>query len=103
MQRATRIKNIIDDVLQPDFIQIINESFMHHVPDNSETHFKLIIVSKAFQNQKLITRHRVVNDLLQAEFDNGLHALSMNLFTPTEWKSKTNISQSPSCRDGYNK
>ena len=40
-----KIINIINDNLSPTVLNIVNESFMHSVPPNSESHFKIIIVS----------------------------------------------------------
>jgi len=66
-------------------LEVINESHNHHVPPNSETHFKVIISSSEFVGKRLIGRHRAVNEALAEEFSQGLHALSMHTFTPEEW------------------
>eukprot|EP00955_Chlamydomonas_euryale_P109018 365900-Chlamydomonas_euryale.AAC.8 len=49
-----------------------------------ETHFKVSIVSEAFEGMSLIKRHRWVNSLLEEEFGMGLHALSLVTKTPSE-------------------
>lgn len=84
--------------LSPVYLEVINESDNHHVPPNSETHFKVIIASEAFEGQRLIGRHRSVNQALADEFANGLHALSMHTFTPSEWQAEAEIPNSPKCR-----
>ena len=47
------VQQLISDKLQaeyqPDVLQLTNESFMHSVPEGSESHFKLVIVSDRFQ------------------------------------------------------
>eukprot|EP01031_Cornospumella_fuschlensis_P028131 gene28131-33970_t len=61
---------------------------MHNVPKGSESHFKLIIVSDAFQNLPLVQRHRKVFQAVNAELQaNGgsVHALSITAKTPAEW------------------
>lgn len=40
--------------LQPSYLEVINESYMHNVPKGSETHFKVIVVADTFQDMSLI-------------------------------------------------
>ncbi|MCZ4337455.1 BolA family protein [Shewanella colwelliana] len=84
--------------LSPVHLEVINESDNHHVPPNSETHFKVIIASEAFEGKRLIGRHRSVNEALADEFSQGLHALSMHTFTPSEWQAEGNVPDSPKCK-----
>ena len=41
-----------------------NESFMHNVPPNSETHFKLVIVSNDFEELTNVKRHQAIYNAL---------------------------------------
>ena len=41
------------------------QSYMHNVPRGSETHFKVVLVSEAFDGLSLIKRHRAVNSTLK--------------------------------------
>lgn len=48
------IKNVIEtklQVLQPQFLEVINESHKHNVPVGSESHFKVTIVSSEFNGK----------------------------------------------------
>lgn len=54
------IQKKIVDTLQPTHLEIINESRSHNVPKDSETHFKLIIVSDEFKGQTPLKKHRMV-------------------------------------------
>lgn len=77
------IKLKIENALKPSYFEIINESYMHNVSKGSETHFKVLVVSNEFDNKPLIKRHRIINELLEDELKNGVHALSIvvsNLF-----------------------
>tara|TARA_Y100000588_G_C14194046_1_gene899354 strand:+ start:746 stop:1063 length:318 start_codon:yes stop_codon:yes gene_type:complete len=101
MSRKQRIQEKLQNALQADFIEVIDESSSHSVPLGAESHFKCIVVSNAFQNQSKIKRHRQVNKLLKEEFDHGLHALSLKLFTKTEWRDNdASTLSSPACRGG---
>jgi Stress-induced morphogen (activity unknown) len=42
------IKDLLIDSFDPSILSIINESYMHNVPEGSESHFKVVIVSKYF-------------------------------------------------------
>jgi len=102
MTRKERINQLINQELTPVFLDVENESNRHHVPDGAETHFKLSIVSEKFNDLTRIARHRLVNNLLAGEFNSGLHALSLHLYTPEEWQSRgKEVPNSPACRDGY--
>jgi BolA family transcriptional regulator, general stress-responsive regulator len=102
LSRAQRIHQLINQALNPSFLQVENESNKHHVPKDAETHFHLLIVAEEFNNLPKIARHRMLNKLLAAEFNSGLHALSLHLYTATEWEDSKRIAiKSPSCLDGY--
>ena len=51
---------------------------------NGETHFYVHVISDKFQGMTQIKRHRAVNALLEAEFERGLHALSLRTKTWAE-------------------
>lgn len=102
--RKEQIINILENALSISHLQVNNESKFHHVPKDSETHFKVTIVSPDFEAKKLIQRHKQINQLLAAELANGLHALSIHAYTPTEWEARQPKSRpSPHCRDGFDK
>jgi BolA protein len=104
LSREVTITTCLNNAFDINHLEVVNESHRHHVPENAETHFKVTVVSDTFQNTPLIKRHRQINALLQEEFDNGLHALSIHAYTPTEWqKRQAKTKDSPSCRDGFDK
>lgn len=83
------------------FLDIQNESHMHNVPANSQTHFKVTVVSDAFVGQRLIARHRTINDLLADALAGPVHALALHTYTPDEWAARGGvITASPACRGG---
>ena len=87
--------------LKKEDIPVINESGGHNVPKGSETHFKVVVVSPEFDGTSRVDRHRRVSGLLAAEFDAGLHALSIHAFTEEEWSKRNGgVLASPACRGG---
>lgn len=97
--RFNRIKNTIEHIFNPVYYELENESHLHSVPLNSETHFKLLLVSECFQNLSRVQRQQLVYSKLSLEFSQGLHAFSQRLYTPQEWiELKDQVKfQSPQC------
>ncbi|MEX2327590.1 MAG: BolA/IbaG family iron-sulfur metabolism protein, partial [Pseudomonadales bacterium] len=48
-------------------MEVINESGNHNVPAGSESHFKVVLVADEFIDQRLVARHRRVNEILADE------------------------------------
>ena len=79
-------------------LQVINESGQHNVPEGSESHFKVVLVSNEFTGARLIARHRLVNDALADELAGEVHALSIHTYTPDEWHQRHgDVPMSPPC------
>ncbi len=49
-----------------------------------ETHYRVTLVSTAFDGLSRVARQRLVYQALGEEFETGLHALSLDLKTPSE-------------------
>jgi BolA protein len=83
------------------YLEVLNESHMHNVPVNSETHFKVTIVSNDFEGKRLIQRQRLVNQLLADELAGPVHALAQHTYTLAEWNKKNGQTpDSPNCLGG---
>ena len=99
MSRKLRIHDALSIELKPETLIVEDESHRHSVATGAESHFKVIAVSTQFENLSPIARHRLINALLTFEFTAGLHALSMHLYTPSEWLKKMgNVPNSPPCQ-----
>jgi BolA protein len=99
MSRKLRIHDALSLELMLDVLIIDDESHGHSVPVGSESHFKVVAVSNGFESLSPVARHRLVNKILAPEFKNGLHALSLHLFTPLEWEKRNHtVSKSPECQ-----
>ena len=100
-----KITTKLNNAFSPEHLEVINESFMHNVPEGSESHFKIIIVCDDFKDKMLITRHRLVNKVLQDELnkeqsEGGIHALALHTMTMEEWFKKGKAAESPECLGG---
>lgn len=90
--------------LVPVHISLDNESHMHAgFYEGKESHFKLVIVSDAFDGKRLAARHQMIYALINPYLiANGgtVHALVIHTYTPDEWQN--NAPDSPNCA-GQNK
>lgn len=87
--------------LNPEVLDIINETHLHNVPADAESHFKVVAVSKLFEGKMLIARHRMINAALSKELSGGIHALSLHTMTPSEYFKKAGkVTDSPECLGG---
>ena len=100
MNIKTSIENKLQS-LQPQFLEVINESYKHAVPAGSESHFKVIIVSDQFNGKRLVARHQQVNKILADELVHSIHALALHTMTQEEWAGNGEQSnESPPCLGG---
>ena len=75
----------------PESLDVADESHLHeghagHRP-GGETHFRVYIVSKAFEGKSRIERHRMINSLLAQELADRVHALAIKAHAPGENKA----------------
>ena len=91
MSAAARIRETLAAALAPERLEIVDESHLHAghagAPRGGESHFRVLIVSRAFEGESRVARQRRVNALLAGEFAAGLHALSLTTRTPAEDES----------------
>ncbi len=96
-----RIEEKLTAAFDPAHLDVANESGNHNVPAGSETHFKVVIVSRKFEGERLINRHRRVNETLADELAAGVHALAIHTYTAADWQRRFgNAPMSPPCRGG---
>ena len=98
------VQQEIEALLQrfnPDFLEVLNESHQHSVPPNSETHFKVVLVSPSFDGKRKVARHQQVYAALAAQLEGPVHALALHTYTPDEWRERQQAApQSPDCLGG---
>ena len=94
------IEQKLEDAFSPEFLEVVNESYMHNVPDGSESHFKVTVVSNEFEGKMLLARHRLVNKTLEEELK-SIHALAIHTLTPQQYFEKAGkVADSPECLGG---
>ena len=98
------IKDKIEEKLKTQilslYVEVINESPNHNVPDGAESHFKVIVVSNDFENMRPVQRHQLIYKALNEEMK-LIHAIAIHPFTKIEWdKNNQSSSDSPDCLGG---
>lgn len=101
------VQDVIESKLQSAFAPlhcvVENESHGHSGGKNADTHFKVVMVSEAFKEQKKVMRHQRVYACLSEELAAGVHALALHLYSPEEWALKGEAPASPKCMGGSKK
>ncbi len=101
MSIATTIENRVREEMPVAHLELVNESDQHNVPENSETHFRLVAVSEAFAGMPRVRRHQRIYALLGDLMPQPVHALRIHAWTPEEWNARGGrVEASPACRGG---
>ena len=85
MSIESQINEKLQAAYAPTHLEVENESHGHNVPKNSETHFRVLIVSTKFEGQSRVARQRMIYETLKVELQTGVHALAQRAYTPAEW------------------
>jgi len=100
MTVARSIEEKLTAALAPSHLEVINESGNHNVPPGSESHFKVVVVSPAFDGLRTLHRHRMVYGLLGEELAGPVHALALHTYDEAQWREVQAAPDSPQCRGG---
>ncbi len=74
-------------LLTPESMELLDESGQHIGHEGAQGgggHYQLIIVSPAFANKPLQSRHRMVYDALGGMMHKEIHALAIKAYAPDE-------------------
>ena len=88
MNTKDTIINKLREAFSPESLDVSDESHLHeghsgHRP-GGETHFRVYIVSSAFEGKSRVDRHRMINSTLAAELAGSVHALAIKAHAPGE-------------------
>ena len=101
MNVQTEIEQNLSTELQPDLLEVSNESHMHSVPPNSETHFKVVVGAAQFDGKRKVARHQQVYQVLADQLEGPVHALALHTYSPGEWAQRQQAApDSPDCLGG---
>ena len=88
MRTAELITQKLTEAFAPQSLNVVDESHQHaghagHRP-GGETHYRVYIVSQAFEGKTRLQRHRMINETLAGELAAGVHALAIHAAAPGE-------------------
>jgi BolA family transcriptional regulator, general stress-responsive regulator len=88
MRTKDLIINKLREAFSPESLEVQDESHLHeghagHRP-GGETHFRVYIVSQAFEGKSRVERHRMINATLAEELADAVHALAIHVQAPKE-------------------
>lgn len=86
-ERIRQIRQALESSLHPEALEIDDDSHLHagHAgARDGRGHFRVTIVSDAFEGLRPLQRHRKVFDALGGLMETDIHALSIQAFTPDE-------------------
>ena len=98
MSKQQELEQRLRQEFQPHFIAVENESYMHSSGRGADSHFKIVLVSDAFEGISKVARHQKIYQLFSQDLKNGIHALALHLYTKQEWdKLGWQFPKSPNC------
>lgn len=85
--RLEAIRACLIETMDPEMLEIEDESHLHagHAgARDGRGHFRVMIVSGAFDGKSRLARHRLIYQALGKLMETEIHALSIQAFTPAE-------------------
>ncbi len=95
MDKKEKMKIKIAENISYEYLNIVDESFMHYGPKGAQTHFRIEIASHEFNGMPLLKRHQKIQEILKEEFAQ-IKAFSLHTKTLEEWE-KNKFEPSPTC------
>lgn len=90
MTRTEQMLARLREGLSPQILELIDDSARHAghagAHPEGETHFRLLVVTSRFSGLSRLARARLVHATLGDSFAKGLHALSMTMLSPEEYR-----------------
>jgi len=103
MKIQQQITQKLEQAFKPSVLDVVNESHMHNVPQGSESHFKVVLVSDEFEGLNKVKQHQAIYKVLVDELAGEVHALALHTFDPKSWAESGDVPLSPNCMGGTGK
>ncbi|MCS5588096.1 MAG: BolA/IbaG family iron-sulfur metabolism protein [Porticoccaceae bacterium] len=94
------IRQKLEQAFSPAYLEVINESASHSVPEGSESHFKVVMVTDRFVGKSAVQRHQAIYAVVAEQLQQSVHALALHTYAPDEWSDKKSAPDSPPCLGG---
>jgi BolA protein len=87
LNRVERIREALQQALDPELLEVKDDSHRHAGHEGARDgrgHFKVHVVSAAFEGKLPLARHRAVYAALGTMMETDIHALSIRAETPVK-------------------
>ena len=85
--RKAAITKILRESFTPETLGVEDEGHMHEGHEGAKDgrgHYRVLIISKKFEDKAMIERHRMIYRVLGDMMTNDIHALAIDAWTPDE-------------------
>lgn len=86
MNLETVIEEKLLTAFSPSQLDVVNENRRLSQQDK-DGFFKVVIISKAFEGERMQNRHRAINSVLANELTERVTRLALHPYTEQEWKT----------------
>ena len=86
-QRLTEIRERLEKAFNPESLMVEDEGHMHVGHEGARDgrgHFRVMIVSDAFNGMNMIARHRAIYEQMGSMMQTDIHALAIEAFAEDE-------------------
>jgi BolA protein len=86
-ERLAEIRSRLEHAFAPEMLVVEDEGHLHAGHEGAKDgrgHFRLNIVSEAFNGMKMIARHRAIYDQMGSLMESDIHALSIEAYASDE-------------------
>lgn len=89
--RSAWIEETLRRTLEPEHLEVVDESEAHRGHPGAADgggHYRVTLVSRRFDGESRVRRHRIVYEALSTAMGAEIHALSLDTLTPEEWSRR---------------
>lgn len=86
MNLETVIEEKLLSAFSPTQLDVVNEN-PHVSQKDKDGFFKVVIISKAFEGERMTKRHRAIYNVLADELIQNVARLALHTYTEREWKN----------------
>ena len=87
LERKKEITRRLKEAFDPETLGVEDESYLHEGHEGAKDgrgHFRVLIITDAFENKSMIERHRMIYRELAEMMRLDIHALAIDAWSPEE-------------------
>lgn len=87
LERKKEITRRLKEAFEPETLGVEDESYLHEGHEGAKDgrgHFRVLIITDAFEGKTMIERHRMIYRVLDEMMRLDIHALAIDAWSPGE-------------------